>query len=143
MQTNGKFKHEKFRVEQVIQAIQDTGGVVSKAAQRLGCSRRTVQRYVQQYATVAQALLDERESMTEVAELALFDKIREGDLSAITFYLRTQGKDRGYSERQEKIHSGPGGGPIRTEQRVADASTIAESARILADIRKNNGATHA
>ena len=140
MQTNGKFKHEKFKVERVVQAIHDSGGMVTKAAQRLGCAPRTIRNYAQRYSTVAGAILEERERMTDIAELALFDKIQSGDLGAITFYLRTQGRDRGYTERQEKVHTGPGGGPIRTEQLPGwggvDAATIAATVRILADQRK-------
>ena len=138
MQNNGKFKHEKFTAEQVIQAIQDAHGMVTKAAQRLGCTPRTVRNYAQRYSTVAGAILEERECMTDIAELVLFDKIQAGDLGAITFYLKTQGRDRGYTERQENIHTGPGGGPIRTEKTEKsvsiDAAAIAELTHMLEEL---------
>jgi hypothetical protein len=138
MQTNGKYKHEKFKVEHVVQAIHDSKGMVTKAAQRLGCAPRTVRNYAQRYSTVAEAIIEEREHVTDIAEMALLDKIQDGDLGAITFYLRTQGRDRGYTERHENIHSGPGGGPIRTEKTdksvSVDASAVAELTRMLEDL---------
>jgi len=50
---------------------------------------------------VQRAIDDARERTTDLAEGKLFQKINEGDNTAIIFYLKTQGKRRGYVERQE------------------------------------------
>ena len=41
-----------------------------------------------------------------MAELALYKAIQDGEGWAVCFYLKTQGKQRGYIERQEIEHSG-------------------------------------
>ena len=47
------------------------------------------------------ALQDSREEIIDFAETKLIELIRDGNASAIFFYLRTVGKDRGYIEKQE------------------------------------------
>ena len=136
---------ERYKVDEVVQAAKAAHGMVSKAADILRCTPMTVHNYIRRHPTVAAAVEEARERMLDVAELTLFDNVKAGEAWAVCFFLKTQGKKRGYSERQEQVHSGPGGGPIRTEHRTeyrADAATIAESARILADIRKSNGVSH-
>lgn len=49
----------------------------------------------------AQAMLDVRESLIDEAEAQLHKNIREGKEASLIFYLKTQGKDRGYVERKE------------------------------------------
>ena len=99
--TNGRYS-----VEQVIQAVHDTKGLVSLTAKRLGCVQQTVRNYISRYATVKQALRDEREAMLDVGELSLFNAVQNGEAWAVCFWLKTQGKHRGYVERQEVDHSG-------------------------------------
>ena len=97
--------NNKYTTAQVIQAIRETKGLVSLAAKRLNCHPDTVRRYAARYPTVAAALREERAAMTDVAELALYNAIQRGEPWAVTFYLKTQGKDRGYTERIDVIHS--------------------------------------
>lgn len=107
--------------EQVVAAIHGSKGFVTVVGKRLGCSARHVYNLLDKYATARDALADERESMRDFAEGMLYKRIEEGDTTAIIFYLKTQGKDRGYVERQE--HSGPDGGAvtIRIEGVIDDA----------------------
>jgi len=96
---------EKFTIAQVIQAIRDTKGLLSLAAQRLGCDWQTARNYTLRHAEVAAALKEERDAMTDVAELALFNCIQKGEAWAVCFYLKCQGKERGYVERHEIEHT--------------------------------------
>mgnify|MGYP001589873884 FL=1 len=92
---------EKFQVAQVIEALRNTKGLVTLAAQRLNCEPDTVRNYAKRHPTVAAALKEERSKMTDVAELSLYNKIVAGEGWAVCFYLKTQGRDRGYVERHE------------------------------------------
>lgn len=92
---------ERYTTQQMINAIRQTRGLVTVAARMLGCDPNTVRNYIRRHPTVAQALEEERERMTDLAELALFNRIQAQDAWAVCFYLKTQGKGRGYVERQE------------------------------------------
>ena len=87
--------------EQMIEAIEKSRGFVSSAASMCGVSRRTFYRYLEKYATVKEALDDEREKRTDFVENKLMNAINDGNITAIIFYLKTQAKGRGYIERQE------------------------------------------
>jgi hypothetical protein len=97
--------NEKFTVERMIEAIAAAKGLVSPAARILRCSPTTVKRYIAQHPTVAQAVKDERDQVLDVAELALYKKIQDGEGWAVCFALKTIGKDRGYVERNEHANA--------------------------------------
>jgi hypothetical protein len=56
---------------------------------------------------VKAALLGVREQALDKAESMLFRNIEQGDQRAIEFYLRTQGRDRGYGTRVDVSVSAP------------------------------------
>jgi hypothetical protein len=100
--------------EEFVEAIKEAKGFVSVAARRLGCSRSTMYRAIERYSSVAEAVKDARESMTDLAEGKLLEQIKEGNTTAIIFYLKTQGRERGYIEyRKHDIeHTGSKEKPI-------------------------------
>ncbi len=86
--------------KQAIEAVKDSKGFITTVAKRLGCDRTTVYRLKDKFPTVAQAIIDERETLKDFAEGKLFSQIDDGNTTAIIFYLKTQAKDRGYIEKQ-------------------------------------------
>ena len=92
---------QKYTAKQIIQAIEKTGGIKDKIARNLGCHRNTVDNYIKRYSTVATAYKAEKEKVLDLAEAQLMGKLDEGFWPAIRYYLSTQGKDRGYIQRQE------------------------------------------
>lgn len=90
-----------YTAQEMIDAIQAANGVLTQAAKNLGCTRQTVYNYCERYVTVQAALDEAREVTKDFAESKLVQHIREGNVTALIFYLKTQAKDRGYVERQE------------------------------------------
>jgi hypothetical protein len=109
-----------YTTQQMIDALTEARGMVTIAASRVGCHPLTVRAYMRRYPTVAQALVDARDQTTDLAESALYDAIAAREPWAITLYLKTIGKHRGYVESQEQRHSGPDGGPLALTVKVID-----------------------
>ncbi len=101
---------QRYTAEQVIEALRGTMGIKSAAARRLGCHWTTVDRYIKRYPTIARAYEEERQSIVDLAEVKLVERLKDGDGAMIRFVLATLGKDRGYVERREL--TGEGGSAI-------------------------------
>ena len=89
-----------------IAAIVEAQGFVTRACDILGIGRTTFYTYLKRYPTAQQALEDTREKRHEWVESKLMKQIKDDNLTAIIFYLKTQGKHLGYVERQEVSQSG-------------------------------------
>lgn len=92
--------------EQVEHAIKKTAGNISACARELGVARNTVYNKIEQHAELAQLLADTREELVDIAESALRREVINGNITAIIFTLKTQGRTRGYIEKQELEQSG-------------------------------------
>lgn len=90
---------QQYSAEQMIEAIKAANGIIATAARRLGCDRSTVYAYINKYKTVAAARDEARETTLDWVESKLMEQIGVGNMTAIIFYLKTQGKQRGYIER--------------------------------------------
>ena len=97
---------ELFTAKQFIKAIPNTGGIITKIAERVGCAWHTAKKYIEQYPTIQQAYQNECERVLDIAESALIKSITEQEAWAVKYMLSTKGKKRGYVERQELDHSG-------------------------------------
>src|SRR5262245_19559983 len=102
---------QTLKPEQVVEALKATGGLVFLAAERLGVSVRSVYRYRERYACVAEAAEHEKGKRLDLAEASLWKAVLAGEGWAVCFYLKTQGKHRGYVER----HEVDGAVPVRLE----------------------------
>ena len=88
-------------VKQAEDALKKTAGNVMAAARALGVSRSTLYRKISESAALQEVLTDAREELVDIAESALRKEVLNGNITAIIFTLKTQGKERGYVERQE------------------------------------------
>lgn len=87
---------------QLLAAIKGSKGIVVNVAARLDRDWNTAKKYIIEYAPEStDALAREREIITDVAEDRLVKNIYAGEQWAVTFWLRTIGKKRGFSERHE------------------------------------------
>ncbi len=87
----------------LIEALRELDGNMAAAARRFHCSRTTVWDYVNQDTGLRELVDELSESFKDVAEQTLFNAIREGNIIATIFYLKTRARDRGYSERLELV----------------------------------------
>jgi len=75
--------------------------MVYLAAEALGCSHQTVYNYAKRYKSVQEAIDRNRGHVLDTAELSLYNAILSGEHWAVTFALKTIGKDRGYTSKHE------------------------------------------
>lgn len=104
-------RKQELSAEDVAAAITKSQGLMTVAARILRANPATVYDYINRYPICKQAQLDAREKMGDTAETKLFEAIKRGDFPAISLYLRTVHKQRGYVERQEV--TGENGAPIQ------------------------------
>jgi hypothetical protein len=104
---------ELFSVEQVRAALEASGGIYLGAAAKLKCAPNTVKNMVKRYPELQDAIAEIKENNLDLAETQLIKAIGKGSPWAICFYLKTQGKERGWTERREL--TGKGGGPVQTD----------------------------
>jgi hypothetical protein len=108
---------ERYKVEQVIKALEQTHGAVSLAAERLGCSQQTVRNYRDRHPSVAKVIDDQRDRMVDIAELKLLEAVQvRGEAWAIALVLKTLGKNRGYVEKTQQEISIPDGIAVTAKQ---------------------------
>jgi hypothetical protein len=93
-------KPERHIIEK---AILKAFGNISLAAKALNVERKTLYIWIEEE-DLKDALVEGRNSRIDFVESKLDQKINDGDTTAIIFFLKTQGKERGYVERQEFNH---------------------------------------
>lgn len=103
---------ERLTKAQVVKAAHAQKGFVTKIAQSLGVTAKTIYSYRDRYPDVADAIEEAREQRHDFVENKLMERINAGSDTAIIFYLKTQCKSRGFVERQEV--TGRDGGPMAT-----------------------------
>ncbi len=110
---NGNSKKREDTCQRIIKALGESAGLLTLAAKKAGVSYTTINRYAHDFISVQAAIQEAKESMLDFTEGKLYEKIKGGDTASILFYLKTQGKARGYTERQEL--TGADGGNLKVE----------------------------
>jgi len=116
----------KVTDDQLIDAIMKNAGIVSgimatlKKEYGIEITRNGI--YERKYANpkIAEAFEEAENVIADVAENRLVEAIRNGNFKAVTFYLKTKAKSRGYTERQEVV--GANGEPIQVTDPLAGLS---------------------
>jgi hypothetical protein len=98
-----------WRLDDVLFAAEATRGNISAAAERLGCSRLSLYKYLARTPRAQQAFLDWRERLVDLAEDRLWECVDERQPWAIALVLKTRGRARGWGEQPTVPVSTPDG----------------------------------
>lgn len=116
-QPPSKTKKPKFSVALIKEALSQSGGIFTGAAQILNCAPNTIRNYVRRSKALQDHLGDVQEITLDIAESTLIKAIQEtarpdAQLRAVMFYLKTKGRSRGYVERTEVAAPAKGTGGL-------------------------------
>ena len=90
-----------IRKKAMVAALEKSLGVVSTACREVDVPRSVHYDWMTKDEEYAKAVKDLKGVAIDYAESKLFKQIGEGNTTATIFYLKTQGRDRGYVERQQ------------------------------------------
>jgi hypothetical protein len=94
---------QRYTVEEVAAALRACNGLLFLAGERLGCCGKTVERYVQRYASLREQVRASRERRVDIAEGMLDKAVLNGEPWAIRLTLVTIGRGRGFGESVELV----------------------------------------
>ena len=114
-------KSEHLKKEQLLKALEKSLGIVSTACESIGISRTTYYKYYNEDKDFKWSVDSIGDIALDCAESQLFELIKEKNVTAIIFYLKTKGKKRGYIEKQEVNHNSNNITGIRL---ISDGETV-------------------
>lgn len=91
----------KPRQAKIIEALTKSAGNISTAAKILQVSRQSVHAWMKGNKVLQDARAEAFETMLDLAESKLIIAINGGDMTAIIYTLKTQGRTRGWGEHQQ------------------------------------------
>lgn len=90
-----------YSVQQVIDALRATRGMVYLAADHLGCSPQTIYNFLARHPSVREARERESGRLLDYGEIKLYEQVMQGEAWAVKYLLSTKGKERGYTDKLE------------------------------------------
>ena len=93
-----KTEHTK---KALLEALEKSLGIVTTACKKVGVGRTTYYDWYNNDSDFKDKVDDLKNVALDFAESQLHKQIQDNSTSATIFYLKTQGKKRGYIERQE------------------------------------------
>lgn len=85
-------------------ALRKMNGITFYAALFLGTTRSVLHRKIMATPSLRKLQADIRQEQLDIAEGKLLEQVNEGVFPAVSMFLKTQGKDRGYTERGTLEH---------------------------------------
>lgn len=92
-------RRPKLDPELVAAALAEMQGNVAAVAKRFGVDRTSVRDLIGRRPALTRVCQDAREGMLDHAESALYRAVVAGEAWAVCFFLKTQGRGRGYVEK--------------------------------------------
>jgi len=85
----------------MLKALESTLGIVSPAVKMVGIDRGTHYNWMENDEEYKKRVTEIQNVTLDFAETKLMELIKDGEPSAVYFYLKTKGQGRGYIERQQ------------------------------------------
>lgn len=96
--SNEQTEHKK---KEVLDALEKTLGIVTTACKMVGIGRTQFYEWLKTDPEFREQVEDIQNITLDFVESKLHGQIKQENTTAIIFYLKTRGKQRGYVERQE------------------------------------------
>jgi len=94
-------KRRKETQDQFLIAFEGSAGNITHACKAAGICRQTYYRWIDESDSFKKEVDDIKESTIDFAESILLGEIKNKNITATIFFLKTIGRNRGYIERQE------------------------------------------
>lgn len=94
---------EDITDDQIIEVLEKKAGLLAPTAKAIGISRRCLYNWIEKSPKLQEAVTDARETVIDMAESVLMEKIQGKETVATLFYLKTIGRERGYVEKAELV----------------------------------------
>jgi transposase-like protein len=127
--------------EQIIKALIDMNGMISKAARSLGVSRSLIYWYMDQHPEIREAVDEAKQMMLDEAESQLHKAVKKGTPWAVQYYLKTQGKQRGYVDRQEITGADGEAIQIKAELKDLEGKTPKEISQMYQELSRGSSSS--
>ena len=103
-----KLSNTNILKKQIIKALEQSLGVVTVACKNVGIARVTFYEWYKKDEDFKKSVDSIEDIALDFAESQLHKQIKDGNVTATIFYLKTKGVKRGYVERQDhNIHLQP------------------------------------
>tara|TARA_B100001093_G_C26609816_1_gene919675 strand:+ start:459 stop:812 length:354 start_codon:yes stop_codon:yes gene_type:complete len=94
-------KSRHIKKEAILQALENSLGVVTIACKQANIPRSTYYKWLKEDIEFAKQVKEIENIALDFAESQLHNQIKDGSTPATIFYLKTKGKKRGYVEKSE------------------------------------------
>jgi len=89
-----------------LELYEKNGCNISATCKAVGINRTTFYNWKSKSKKFSKQIHEIQEGLIDYAESKLIQKVRDGDVTCLIFFLKTKGKMRGYSEKYDLNHSG-------------------------------------
>ena len=92
-----------LKVQEIIDALYDQGGIVTAVAKQLNCSRQTIYNRMKDSARIEEAHHDASRATNDNVYGMLLKNCKKGKETSIIYYLNHKGEELGFGNKATKI----------------------------------------
>ena len=98
-----------LKVQEIIDALYDQGGIVTAAAKQLNCSRQTIYNRMEKSARIEEAHRDASRATDDNVYGMLLKNCKKGKETSIIYYLNNKGEELGFGKPKKIAFTDPTG----------------------------------